>query len=602
MSEKKNQKHKRGAKDFKGAMMKLIRYMGRYKFMLFLVFVFAAASTVFSIIGPAILGSITTLVYEGALALAYGTGTIDFDAIIDIMCVLVVIYVLASLFNYIQGWVMTTVSMKVTYNLRRDISEKISRLPLSYFDKRSFGDVLSLITNDVDAITNSLNQSFTQIISSVVTLVGVFIMMLTISPVMTAAAVCIIPVSAAFMAIMVKRSQKYFSAQQRFLGKVNGNIEEMYSNHVVVKAFGAEQKAADEFDKLNDELYKAAWKSQFIAGVMHPVMTFIGNLGYVAVAILGGYLAINGTLAVGGIQAFIQYVRNFTQPISQVANISNVLQQTAAAAERVFEFLEEEEESADSERPVSISDVSGSVTFDHVNFGYTSDKTIIGDFTCEVKQGQKVAIVGPTGAGKTTLVKLLMRFYELGDGAIRIDGEDITNFRRKDLRSLFAMVTQEPWLYSASVRENIRYGSPHASDEDVEAAARAAQAHHFIMTLPGGYDMEVNEESTNVSQGQKQLLTIARAILADPKILILDEATSSVDTRTEALIQTAMDTLMEGRTSFIIAHRLSTIRDADLILVMNEGDIVEKGTHEELLSKKGFYWELYNAQFADMNT
>lgn len=594
----KGAKNPRGAKDFKGALLKLLRYMGQYKLLLIIVMIFAVASTVFSIIGPVILGTVTTSIYDGVLAMAYGTGGIDFASILKTIVILIVIYLISSLFLYLQGFVMSSVSMKVTYNLRRDISDKISRLPLSYFDRRNFGEVLSLITNDVDAITNSLNQSFTQIITSVVTIIGVFIMMLTISPLMTAVAVCIIPISAAVMIFIVKRSQKYFMAQQRYLGHVNGHIEEMYASHVVVKAFGAEERAVEEFDKLNEELYDSAWKSQFLSGIMQPAMSFIGNLGYVAVAILGGYLAITGRITVGNIQAFIQYVRNFTHPITQMANISNVLQQTVAAAERVFEFLDEPEEVMDVSKPAEVSNVSGDVQFDHVRFGYTNENTVIDDFTCDIKQGQKVAIVGPTGAGKTTVVKLLMRFYELNGGAIRIDGENITRFRRKDLRAQFAMVTQEPWLYSTSVRENIRYGRLNATDEEVEAAAKIAQAHHFIMTLPEGYDTEINEESSNISQGQKQLLTIARAVLADPKILILDEATSSVDTRTEALIQKAMDNLMKGRTSFIIAHRLSTIRDADIILVMNEGDIVEQGTHEELLEKRGFYYDLYNAQFS----
>ncbi len=587
-----------GAKDFKGTLKKLIKYMSEFKLMLFAVVLFTVASTVFTIIGPAILGTITTRIYEGVMLMAQGTGGIDFEAIIKTAVLLIGIYLLSALFLYLQGFVMSSVSMKVTYNLRRDISDKIARLPLSYFDKKNFGEVLSLITNDVDAITNSLNQSLTQIISSVVTLVGVFIMMVLISPVMAVITLCIIPLSALVMMLVVRRSQKYFAAQQKYLGHVNGHIEEMYSSHVVVKAFGAEEKSVESFDKLNGELYTSAWKSQFLSGMMHPLMMFIGNLGYVAAAIMGGYFAITGRITVGNIQAFIQYVRNFTQPLSQIANISNVIQQTVAAAERVFEFLDEAEETADADMPADASNTRGDVSFDHVRFGYSPDKIIIKDFTSRVKKGQKVAIVGPTGAGKTTMVNLLMRFYELNGGAIRIDGEDITRFKKKDLRAQFAMVTQEPWLYSASVRENIRYGRLTATDEEVENAAKAAQAHHFIMTLPEGYDTELNEESSNVSQGQKQLLTIARAVLADPKILILDEATSSVDTRTEALIQKAMDNLMEGRTSFIIAHRLSTIRDADMILVMNEGDIIEQGTHEELLEKRGFYYELYNAQFA----
>ncbi|MBQ3379307.1 MAG: ABC transporter ATP-binding protein [Clostridia bacterium] len=590
--------HGRGAKDFKGTLKKLIKYMSDFKLMLLAVVIFSVASTVFTIIGPAILGTITTRIYEGVMLMAQGAGGIDFEAIIKTALLLIGIYLLSALFSYLQGFFMSSVSMKVTYNLRRDISDKISRLPLSYFDGKNFGEVLSLITNDVDAITNSLNQSLTQIISSIVTLVGVFIMMLLISPVMAIVTLCIIPLSALVMMLIVKRSQKYFTDQQRYLGHVNGHIEEMYSSHVVVKAFGAEKKSADSFDRLNGELYTSAWKSQFLSGLMHPIMMFIGNLGYVAATIMGGYFAITGRITVGSIQAFIQYVKNFTQPLSQIANISNVIQQTIAAAERVFEFLEETEEAPDDAEPADASKTQGNVSFDHVRFGYSKDKIIIKDFTSNIKKGQKVAIVGPTGAGKTTVVNLLMRFYELNGGAILIDGENITRFKKKDLRAQFAMVTQEPWLYSASVRENIRYGRLTATDEEVENAAKAASAHHFIMTLPQGYDTELNEESSNVSQGQKQLLTIARAVLADPKILILDEATSSVDTRTEALIQKAMDNLMKGRTSFIIAHRLSTIRDADMILVMNEGDIIEQGTHKELLEKKGFYYELYNAQFA----
>ena len=597
------------AKDFKGSMKKLLRYMAQYKFRILLVMLFAVASTVFMIVGPKILGNATTEMANGILGKIMGTGEgIDFAAIARILLTLVVLYITSAAFSYIQGWLMTGVTMKVTYNLRNDIAKKINRLPLKYFDKTSHGEVLSRVTNDVDTLAQSLNQSITQIITSLTTFIGILFMMFSISWEMTLIALCTIPVSLIFIMVIVRHSQKYFKAQQEYLGHVNGHVEELYGGHVVMKAFNGEESSVREFDKHNDTLYKSAWKSQFLSGLMMPVMQFVGNVGYVAVCILGGWLAAQGNLAVGDIQAFIQYVRQFTQPITQIANISNILQSTTAAAERVFEFLEEEEEipdkplihvSGDDGAPASGSDVriEGSVQFAHVKFGYNPDKIIIHDFSASVQPGQKVAIVGPTGAGKTTMVKLLMRFYDVNGGAILVDGYDIRDFSRNELRGLFGMVLQDTWLYNGTIKDNIRYGRLDATDEEVIAAAKAAQADHFIRTLPGSYNMELNEEASNVSQGQKQLLTIARAILSNPKILILDEATSSVDTRTEIQIQKAMDNLMQGRTSFIIAHRLSTIRNADLILCMKDGDIVEQGTHEELMEKGGFYAELYNSQF-----
>ncbi|HEY4390691.1 MAG TPA: ABC transporter ATP-binding protein [Paenibacillus sp.] len=589
------------AKDFKGTFKKLLNYLGKYKVAIFIVIIFAIASTIFNILGPKILGNATTKIFEGVMNMISGNGEgIDFGYISRIMITLVVLYIISAVFAYLQGFVMSSVSMKVTYNLRRDIAAKINKLPLKYFDKKSYGEVLSHITNDVDAISQSLNQSMTQIITSVTSIIGILIMMFSISWKMSLVALCIIPLSFVFIIAVVKKSQKHFVSQQEYLGKVNGHIEEMYGSHIVMKAFKGEEESVKEFDKFNDKLYNSAWKSQFLSGLMMPIMNFIGNIGYVAVCILGGYLAVNGSIKVGDIQAFIQYMRQFTQPIAQVANISNVLQQTAAAAERVFEFLAEEEEPADTKTPASVQDIKGDVSFEDVHFGYNEDKTIINNFSATIKNGQKVAIVGPTGAGKTTIIKLLMRFYDIQEGAILIDGVNIKDFTRHDLRSLFGMVLQDTWLYNTSIKENIRYGKLDASDEEVLKAAKAAQVDHFIRTLPDGYDMVLNEEASNVSQGQKQLLTIARAILADPRILILDEATSSVDTRTETLIQKAMTNLMKGRTSFVIAHRLSTIRDADMILVMKDGDIVEQGNHEELLAKGGFYESLYNSQFDDV--
>lgn len=597
------------AKDFKGTLKKLIKYLSRYKISIFVVFFFAIASTIFAIAGPKILGEVINTLFKGIMNKIAGTGEgIDFVHIGTVLAWLAGLYIASALFSYIQSFIMTGVTMKVSYSLRREIAAKIQKLPFQYYDSTSNGEVLSHITNDVDTITQSLNQSITQIITSVTLLIGILVMMLTISWEMTLVALCIIPLSFGFVITIVKKSQKHFTAQQEYLGHVNGHVEEMYASHVVVKAFNGEEDSAKTFDGYNETLYSSAWKSQFLSGLLMPIMNFIGNLGYVAICILGGYLAANGKISVGDIQAFIQYVRQFTQPITQVANISNVLQQTAAAAERVFGFLDLPEEIAESQTPVLINTTSepdtdtnvhiqGSVQFAHVHFGYSPDKIIIHDFSAMIKPGQKVAIVGPTGAGKTTMVKLLMRFYDVTSGAILVDGYDIRDFRRNDLRSLFGMVLQDTWLYNASIADNIRYGKLDATMEEVIAAAKAAQVHHFVRTLPDAYNMILNEEVSNISQGQKQLLTIARAILADPQILILDEATSSVDTRTEILIQKAMDTLMKGRTSFVIAHRLSTIRDADLILVMNEGDIVEQGTHEELIEQNGFYANLYNSQF-----
>ncbi len=597
------------AKDFKGSMKKLLRYMAQFKFRILLVMLFAVASTVFMIVGPKILGNATTEMANGIMGKVMGTGEgIDFNAIARILIGLVALYIASAAFSYIQGWLMTGVTMKVTYNLRNDIAKKINRLPLKYFDRTSHGEVLSRVTNDIDTLAQSLNQSITQIITSVTTFIGILAMMFSISWEMTLIALCTIPVSLIFIMVIVRNSQKYFKAQQEYLGHVNGHVEELYGGHVVMKAFNGEEASVKEFDKYNDTLYKSAWKSQFLSGLMMPVMQFVGNVGYVAVCILGGWLATQGKLAVGDIQAFIQYVRQFTQPITQIANISNILQSTIAAAERVFEFLEEEEETpdqplvhihADDNTGDTESDVhiEGSVQFAHVKFGYNPDKIIVHDFSASIQPGQKVAIVGPTGAGKTTMVKLLMRFYDVNEGAILVDGYDIRDFTRNELRSLFGMVLQDTWLYNGSIKDNIRYGRLDATDEEVIAAAKAAQADHFIRTLPDSYNMVLNEEASNVSQGQKQLLTIARAILSDPKILILDEATSSVDTRTEVQIQKAMDNLMQGRTSFIIAHRLSTIRNADMILCMKDGDIVEQGTHDELMAKNGFYANLYNSQF-----
>ena len=585
------------AKDFKGTMKKLMGYLAQYKIGLLLVVIFAIGSTIFNIAGPKILGKATTELFHGLISKVSGGSGIDFDKIAKILIGLMCLYVCSALFSFIQGYIMTGVSQKLTYRMRKEISEKIDRLPMGYFDKMTHGEILSRITNDVDTLSQSLNQSATQVITSVATIIGVLVMMLSISPLMTVIAILILPLSMGLIGLIVKRSQRYFKEQQEYLGYVNGQVEEVYGGHNIVKAFNKEDDVIDEFDRDNDRLYRSAWKSQFLSGMMMPIMQFVGNLGYVAVVILGGYLAIKKTIEVGDIQSFIQYVRNFTQPIQQVAQVANMLQSTAAASERVFEFLGEPEEEAAPENPVVLKNPEGAVEFEHVHFGYNPEHTIIHDFSVKVEPGQKIAIVGPTGAGKTTMVKLLMRFYDVSGGSIKVDGHDIREFDRGELRRMFGMVLQDTWLFKGSIEDNIRYGKLDATHEDVVKAADAAYAHRFIQTLPGGYGMELNEEASNVSQGQKQLLTIARAILADPKILILDEATSSVDTRTEVRIQKAMDNLMKGRTSFIIAHRLSTIRDADLILVMKEGDIVEMGRHEELLAKNGFYADLYNSQF-----
>ena len=587
------------ANDFKGTMKQLMKYMSEYKVALIAVLLFAIGSTVFSIVGPKILGKATTKIFEGLMAKVSGTGGIDFGAIEKILLILVCLYIVSALFSFIQGYIMSGISQKISYEMRNQISEKINRMPMKYFDTKTHGEILSRITNDVDTLGMSLNQSLTQLITSVTTMVGVLIMMLSISWIMTLAALVIIPLSMFAVRKVVGKSQKYFKKQQRFLGHVNGLVEENYGGHQIVRVFNKEEEVTEEFNKLNDELYDSAWRSQFLSGMMQPLMAFIGNLGYVMVSILGGWLAIRKTIEVGDIQSFIQYVRNFTQPINQLAQVANQLQSTAAAAERVFEFLDEEEEDQIVINPADANDIKGNIEFEHVNFGYKENKTIIHDFSVNVKKGQKIAIVGPTGAGKTTIVKLLMRFYDVNSGSIKIDGHDIRNFNRSELREAFGMVLQDTWLFNGTIKENIRYGKLDATDEEVVEAAKSANVHHFIKTLNDGYDMVLDEEASNVSQGQKQLLTIARAILADPKILILDEATSSVDTRTELLIQKAMDNLMEGRTSFIIAHRLSTIKDADMILVMNEGDIVEQGSHEELLAKDGFYAKLYNSQFED---
>lgn len=573
--------------------------MGAYRYGLLAVLLFAVGGTAFQILGPKILSKATTEIFHGLMAKVSGNGGIAFDKIGRILLILLGVYVFGACLSFIQGWIMTGISQKLCYHFRDEISRKINRMPLKYFESRTIGDVLSRITNDVDTLGQSLNQSVTQLITSAATIIGIFIMMLSISPVMTLIALVILPVSGALIGIVVKFSQKYFVAQQNYLGKVNGQVEEVYSGHNIVKAFNREEQALKEFNETNDALYQSAWKSQFFSGMMQPIMMFVGNLGYVAVAVSGGLLAIKGTIEVGDIQAFIQYVKNFTQPIVQAAQVSNMLQSMAAAAERVFEFLDEEEEDVEGIYPVSPRQIEGAVCFEHVKFGYQPDKIIIHDFSSEIKPGQMVAIVGPTGAGKTTMVKLLMRFYDVNEGSIKVDGYDIRNFNRSELRESFGMVLQDTWLFKGTIMENIRYGRLDATDDEVIAAAKAAHAHRFIQTLPGGYEMELNEDASNVSQGQKQLLTIARAILADNRILILDEATSSVDTRTEARIQKAMNNLMKGRTSFVIAHRLSTIRDADLILVMKDGDIIEQGRHEQLLEKKGFYAELYNSQFEE---
>ncbi|OPZ94637.1 MAG: putative ABC transporter ATP-binding protein [Firmicutes bacterium ADurb.Bin419] len=585
------------AKNFKGTMKKLIGHLSVYKIAIIISLVFAIGSAAFSIVGPKIMGKATTKLFEGVIAKFSGTGSIDMNYIGWILILLVGLYLLSAIFGYVQGWLMSSVSMKVSYKFRKDISEKINRMPLKYFDGTNHGEVLSRVTNDVDTLSQTLNQSIGQIITSVTTVIGVLIMMFTISWQMALVAIGVIPLSLVLVMIIVKQSQKYFKQQQEYLGNLNGHIEEMYGGHIVVKAFNGEKNSIEKFDISNRKLYGSAWKSQFLTSIMMPLMGFVGNLGYVAISILGGYYAIKNVIEVGDIQAFIQYVRQFTQPISQLANISNILQQTAASAERVFEFLDEEEEIPETPKPVKLNRVDGVVEFRNVNFGYKEDTTIINNFSAIVKPGQKVAIVGPTGAGKTTMVKLLMRFYDINQGSILIDGQDIRDFTREDLRSMFGMVLQDTWLYNGTIMDNIRYGRLDATDSEVIAAAKAAHVDSFVHTLPNGYNMELNEEASNVSQGQKQLITIARAILSDPRILILDEATSSVDTRTEVQIQKAMLNLMKDRTSFVIAHRLSTIRDADLILVMDHGDIVEQGNHTELLAKGGFYANLYYSQF-----
>ena len=590
------------AKNFKGSIGKLIAYLGNYKIPIIFVMIFAAVSTVFNVVGPKILGKATTALSEGLMNKIQGTGGMDFNYIGKVLLFVLCLYAFSSIFNFIQGWIMTGITQKLCYRLRKEISEKINRMPMKYFESRTYGEVLSRITNDVDTLGMGLNQSITTIITSFATMIGVLVMMLSISPLMTLIALVILPISAALVSFTVKKSQKFFKTQQEYLGHINGQIEETYGGHTVVKSFNKAEDMVKQFDETNAVLYNSAWKSQFLSGMMHPIMNFVGNLGYACVALTGGLLAIRGTITIGDIQAFIQYVKNFTQPITQIAQVINQVQSMAAASERVFEFLEEEEEDQFAKNPVHPENIQGAVQFDHVNFGYKEDQTIINDFSVNVAPGQKVAIVGPTGAGKTTMVKLLMRFYDVNSGSISIDGHNIKDFNRRELRDAFGMVLQDTWLYKDTIMENIRYGRLDATDEEVIAAAKAAHAHHFIETLPGGYQMELNEDASNVSQGQKQLLTIARAILADNKILILDEATSSVDTRTEIQIQKAMDNLMKGRTSFVIAHRLSTIKDADMILVMKDGDIVEQGNHEELLAKGGFYADLYNSQFEEAAT
>jgi len=585
------------AKDFKGTWVKLIQYLGRYKTIIIITILIAIASTAASIVGPKILGKATTALFEGLMAKIAGTGVIDFKYIGQIILIVLALYGVSAILSYIQGWIMAKVSTDISYRLRKDISEKMNRMKLKYYDKTTHGEVLSRLTNDVDTINQTLSQSITQIITSIVTVIGVLIMMFTISWKMTLVVMAIIPLSGLMIMLIVKRSQKHFNQQQEYLGHVNSHVEEMFGGHIVVKAFNGEEKSVETFDIYNKTLFSSAWKSQFFSGLMMPLMTFIGNIGYVAVAVFGGYLTTQGSITVGDIQAFIQYVRSFTRPLGQLASASTVLQQTAAASERVFEFLGESEEVADSENPVALEKATGLVEFRNIKFGYNPEKTIIHNFSAIAKPGQKIALVGPTGAGKTTLVKLLMRFYDVDDGAILVDDIDIRDITRKDLRDEFGMVLQDTWLFNGTIMENIRYGHLEATDEEVIAAAKAAYVDNFVHTLAGGYDMIINEEITNISQGQMQLLTIARAVLANPPLLILDEATSSVDTRTEILIQRAMDDLMKNRTSFVIAHRLSTIRNADLILVINEGDIVEQGTHTELLMKGGFYAELYESQF-----
>ena len=586
-------------KNFKASIKKLIQYIAKYKIGIFVVMLFAACSTVFTVVGPKILGKATTALTEGLMAKIRGTGSIDFGKIGSILLFVLGLYLLSAIFSFVQGWIMTGITQKVCYQLRKEISEKIDRMPMKYFESRTYGEVLSRITNDVDTLGQGLNQSITTIITATATMIGVLIMMISISPLMTLIAIVILPISMALISLVTKKSQKFFRNQQEYLGHINGQVEEVYGGHLVIKAFNREKDTIEEFDRTNKILYDSAWKSQFLSGMMQPIMMFVGNLGYASVALTGGLLAIKNIITIGDIQAFIQYVKNFTQPIQQIAQVINMVQSMSAASERVFEFLEEEEENQIVANPADISRITGEVTFDHVHFGYDPEKIIIHDFSAHVLPGQKIAIVGPTGAGKTTMVKLLMRFYDVNRGEIRLNDSNIKDFNRRELRDAFGMVLQDTWLFKGTIMENIRYGRLDATDEEVIAAAKAARADHFIKTLPGGYQMELNEDASNVSQGQKQLLTIARAILADNKILILDEATSSVDTRTEIEIQKAMDNLMRGRTSFVIAHRLSTIRDADLILVMKDGDIIEQGTHETLLAKNGFYAELYNSQFEE---
>lgn len=584
------------AKDFKGTTRKILSYIGSYKIAIVLVMISAVAGTVFNIVGPKVLSKATTEIFNGLVSKVSGGAGIDFHKIGVILLILLGLYCVSALFSFIQGYIMSGISQKLSFRMRKEISEKINRMPLAYFESKTVGEVLSRITNDVDTFGMSLNQSITTLITSVTTLIGVFIMMMTISPLMTIIALVILPISAFLISVVVKHSQKYFKAQQEYLGDINGTIEESYSGHTIIKAFNREEKVNQDFQETNAKLYASAWKSQFLSGLMQPIMTFVGNLGYVAVAVTGSMLAVAGSITVGDIQAFIQYVRSFTQPITQIAQVFNMLQSMAAAAERIFEFLDEEEEPV-TENPVRLEDIKGEVEFEHVRFGYDPQKPVIHDFTCHVEPGSMVAIVGPTGAGKTTMVKLLMRFYDVNSGCIKVDGENVKDFERRNLREAFGMVLQDTWLFKGTIMENIRYGRLDATDEEVIAAAKAANADHFIRTLPGGYAMELNEEASNVSQGQKQLLTIARAILADNRIMILDEATSSVDTRTEQHIQDAMANLMKGRTSFVIAHRLSTIRDADVILVMKDGDIIEQGNHKQLLAQNGFYAQLYNSQF-----
>ena len=587
-------------KNLKKSVKQLAKYMATYKIGIFVVMICAACSTVFTVAGPKILGKATTALSEGLMNKIRGTGSIDFQKIGMILLFVLALYLCSALFSFVQGWIMTGITQKVCYRLRKEISEKINRMPMKYFESRTYGEVLSRITNDVDTLGQGLNQSITTIITSVATLVGVLIMMLSISPLMTLIALIILPISMGLIGLVMKKSQKFFRSQQEYLGHINGQVEEVYGGHMVIKAFNREEATIEEFEKTNNILYESAWKSQFLSGMMQPIMMFVGNLGYACVALTGGLLAIRGVITIGDIQAFIQYVKNFTQPIQQIAQVINMVQSMSAASERVFEFLGEEEEVQIAEHPADIAQVTGEVSFEHVKFGYNPEQVIIHDFSAKVKPGQKIAIVGPTGAGKTTMVKLLMRFYDVNSGSIRLNDHDIRDFNRRELRDAFGMVLQDTWLFKGTIMENIRYGRLDATDEEVIAAAKAARAHHFIKTLPGGYQMELNEDASNVSQGQKQLLTIARAILADNKILILDEATSSVDTRTEIEIQKAMDNLMKGRTSFVIAHRLSTIRDADLILVMKDGDIIEQGNHEDLLAAGGFYANLYNSQFEDV--